>query len=380
VRTQRIREGRVELEVPELEGFRAPSGDFVPSLTPVFYNPHMELSRDVGVLVARVFGRRGGGLRICDPLAGVGVRGLRYAAEVEGVREVVINDSSREAFRFLCRNLSLNSLPNVTLRCEEAHLLLWSQRRSFGLVDLDPFGSPAPFLEASCASLLPPAVLALTATDTACLAGVYPSACFRKYGALPVRTEYSHEVGMRILIGFCQRVGAIQGLSLLPLLCHSTRHYFRLYLLARRGGANRLLREQGYLLACRCGRRAVSRRPAGGRCECGREREVAGPLWLGRLGEGRFVEEMVEELRKLDFRLRDQELRMLGTLAEEVEAPPFFYDSHALARRWSLSPPRLGRLLEKLRERGYLAVRTHFSPTGFRTDAPLEEILELFRE
>jgi tRNA (guanine26-N2/guanine27-N2)-dimethyltransferase len=381
MRTQRVREGRVELEVPELEGFRAPSGDFVPSLTPVFYNPHLEFSRDIGVAAVSAFARRAGKeIRICDPLAGVGVRGLRYAAEVEGVKEVVVNDASEEAFRFLSRNLSLNSLSNVTPRCEEAHLFLWSQRRSFQVIDLDPFGSPSPFLEAACASLSCPGMLALTATDTACLAGVYPWACFRKYGALPLRTEYSHEVGMRILIGFCQRVAGIQGLSLIPLLCHSTRHYFRLYLSCRRGGVNRVLREQGYLLACACGRRSLSRRPEDGTCECGRRREVSGPMWLGKLGERNFVEEVRRVVEGSDFKLRSQELRVLGLCAGEAEAPPFFYDSHAMARRGSLSPPRLEKILAGLRGKGYQAVRTHFSPTGFRTDAPFEEILELFRE
>lgn len=380
MRTERVREGKVELEVPELSGFRAPSGDFVPSLAPVFYNPHMELGRDIGVVAVSVFARRmGGGLRLCDPLAGVGARGLRYAAEVKGVREVVVNDASEEAHSLLCRNVVLNSLSNVVVCREEAHLLLWKNRRGFQVVDLDPFGSPSPFLEASCISLSSPGMLALTATDTACLAGTYPTACLRKYGALPLRTEYSHEVGLRILIGYCQRVAGVHGLSLTPLLSHSTRHYFRVYLLARRGGVNRLLREQGYLSACSCGRRSFSRRPEGGTCECGRRREVSGPMWLGRLGEREFVEEALREVEASDFRLRALEARLLRRCAEDAEGPPFFYDSHAMARRRALSPPRLERILEGLSSAGYLALRTHFSPTGFRTDAPFEKIEELFR-
>jgi tRNA (guanine26-N2/guanine27-N2)-dimethyltransferase len=103
-------------------------------------------------------------------------------------------------------------------------------------------------------------------------------------------------------------------------------------------------------------------------------------MWLGRLGERDFVEEVRRVVDTSEFRLRPQELRMLGLCAEEAEAPPLFYDSHVMARRGSLSPPRLEKILEGLRGRGYLAVRTHFSPTGFRTDAPFEEVLELFRE
>ena len=77
----RVREGAVELEVPELEEFRAPTGDYVPSKAQVFYNPHMELSRDIGVAVAQAVAEQVGPLRVCDPMAGVGVRGLRYAME-----------------------------------------------------------------------------------------------------------------------------------------------------------------------------------------------------------------------------------------------------------------------------------------------------------
>ncbi|MEM1981655.1 MAG: tRNA (guanine(10)-N(2))-dimethyltransferase [Candidatus Hadarchaeales archaeon] len=376
--TERVREGKVVLEVPELSTFRAPSGDFVPSLTKVFYNPHMEFGRDIGVAAVSVFGKRVGELRICDPLAGVGVRGIRYAAEVDGVREVIVNDVSEEAYRFLCKNISLNSLSNVVACREEAHLLLWKNRRGFQVVDLDPFGSPSPFLEASCVSLSDPGMLALTATDTACLAGTYPMACFRKYGALPLRTEYAHELGLRILIGHCQRVAGVHGLSLLPLLSHSTRHYFRVYLLLRRGGVNRMLKGQGYLLACRCGRRTISHRPEGGTCECGRKREVSGPMWLGNLWEKEFVEEVLKVVEASSFRLKAPEVKMLRLCAEEAGGPPFFYDSHGISRRRSLSPPKLERILEGLRRKGYLALRTHFSPTGFRTDAPFEEIEKLF--
>ena len=80
--TQTITEGATKLEVPELERFRTRAGDYAPSLTEVFYNPIMELSRDISVSAVQVTADEMGSVRVCDPLAGVGARGLRYAKEV----------------------------------------------------------------------------------------------------------------------------------------------------------------------------------------------------------------------------------------------------------------------------------------------------------
>ena len=41
--------------------------------------------------------------------------------------------------------------------------------------------------------------------------------------------------------------------------------------------------------------------------------------------------------------------------------------------------PSFIEVLSKLRGMGYFASRTHFSDTGLRTDAPFEELLQVFR-
>jgi tRNA (guanine26-N2/guanine27-N2)-dimethyltransferase len=43
-----------------------------------------------------------------------------------------------------------------------------------------------------------------------------------------------------------------------------------------------------------------------------------------------------------------------------------------------ISPPSINFICEKLREKGYYAVRTHFSPTGFKTNALKNEIEAIF--
>ncbi len=384
--TQFIIEGTTKLEVPELEHFRTRAGDYAPSLAPVFYNPHMELCRDISVSAVQVLADELDGIRVCDPLAGVGVRGLRYAKEVQGVAKVVANDRSREASELTKRNIELNGLASlVEVRNEDANVLLWENRGRFNYVDLDPFGSPAPFVDAACAALARRGMLAITATDTAPLSGTHVKACLRRYGARPLKTEYYHELGIRILVGFVQRVAGKHGLALAPVLAHATRHYFRIYLRARRGPsfADELLAQQGYVSHCSaCGRRKFIQGAAVGlpsSCECGNEFIHAGPLWLGRLIDLAFVHAVAGDLAKRNFKFGQQELVFLARCAEEADGPPMFYDMHELAKRAGASPPKIIGLIGKLRGRGYFASRTHFLGTGFRTNAPMDEIVKIFK-
>ena len=69
--------------------------------------------------------------------------------------------------------------------------------------------------------------------------------------------------------------------------------------------------------------------------------------------------------------------RYLELWREELDVP-FYYETDELAAMLGLSPPGRAELLGALGDRGRVS-RTTFSPTGFRTDRPLEEVLEAFR-
>jgi tRNA (guanine26-N2/guanine27-N2)-dimethyltransferase len=379
-----IREGRVKLEVPEPQSYRAETGDYVPSRAEVFYNPHMEFCRDIGVAVACVASRELKGLRVCDPLAGVGVRGLRYALEAEGVEEVLVNDRSPKACEFVRRNLELNS-PDIEVGVSQgdANVVLFENSRRFNFVDLDPFGSPAPFLDAACAALGRRGILALTATDTAPLCGTHPRACIRRYGAAPLRTEYCRELGIRILIGFAQRVAGKHELALKPVLVHSTRHYFRVYLRGehRVTKVNEVLHRQGFVSHCfSCRRRwATAGLPVlRETCVCGARLQHAGPVWLGPLGEPSFIRGVAEVVLEKRFKLSFHELKLLSLCLGEAMGPPTYYEINELSRLLRKAPVGLGRLIKYLEAEKYFASLTHFSPSGFKTDAPYERVVAAF--
>jgi tRNA (guanine26-N2/guanine27-N2)-dimethyltransferase len=299
-----------------------------------------------------------------------------------GIEKVVLNDRSHEAIELIRRNADRNKLSELVEVCnEDANVLLWRYRPRFHVIDLDPFGSPAPFIDAACSALARNGMLMITATDTAPLCGAYPKACLRKYGARSLRTEYCHELGTRILVGFCQRVGGGHDFALIPVLAYSTEHYIRIYLRAKSGAkrADEVLAKQGYVSHCvACGRRVLTfgitaKLPA--ECECGEKLEHAGPAWLGSLMDRGFIQLIISDLASRNFRLGQRALVLLNRCVGEAGGPPMFYDVHEVAKRAGLSPPKLSEIIARLRENGYFASRTHFSGTGLRTDAPIAELL-----
>jgi tRNA (guanine26-N2/guanine27-N2)-dimethyltransferase len=69
-----------------------------------------------------------------------------------------------------------------------------SFEKQFNVVDIDPFGSAAPFLDGAVQSVRDGGLLCITCTDMAVLAGSQPSTCYAKYGAVPVKTKAYNEM------------------------------------------------------------------------------------------------------------------------------------------------------------------------------------------
>ena len=147
---------------------------------PVFYNPVMKLNRDMTVLLLSSIDMKG--MQIGLPLAGTGVRACRLLTELKRgkIKSIEINDKSEEAVNLIKKNIALNE---EILTCDDIEVsrldanqfLLESS--GFDYIEIDPFGSPNPFLDAALTRLSRKGLLAATATDTAPLCGTYPKTC-----------------------------------------------------------------------------------------------------------------------------------------------------------------------------------------------------------
>lgn len=381
--TEWINEGKVKILAPRLEG--------PPKKAPVFYNPAMELSRDLSVLAVRCYrGEAGRDLKACDAMAATGVRGIRFAVEAGGVERVVLNDVRPSAYRLIKINVEENGVKDV---CEEtnmdANALLSLRSRpkdKFDVVDLDPFGSPAPFLDSAVRGLREGGMLALTATDMAPLCGAHPSSTLRKYGGFPLRTEYCHEIAVRLLIGCLASTAAKHDVGVEILFSHATDHYVRVYAVSRRGAtaANESVKKMGVIAHCfNCLHRSWLFDYFGGspRCKvCGGRLSYAGPLWLGEIADRKFCERMLKELEGRGFRLEGKERKLLERIVEEAGGPPTYYAVEEVCGKLSLPPPRVEEVVSRLREKGFFAVRTHFKGSGVKTDADIGAVEEAVKE
>jgi len=335
----------------------------------VFYNPRMKLNRDITCLVVKVLAKLKP-IRFLDLLSASGIKGLRVAKECNV--EVCLNDASKRAYENIKKNAKLNKL-GMGITNKDANLILQEKKGYFNFIDIDPFGTPVPFLD-NVIMHIKNGYIGVTATDTAPLCGVYPKVCFRKYNALPLKTEFCHEIGLRILLGYIARAAAKYSKGIECFFSHSTEHYFRVYVKVEKGKskADEALSNLGYLYYCKkCMNRLTSKGYLTETkiCDCGEKFSIAGILWLGKIKKDSFCSEI----------LKIKEEKLVKTIKEELHIP-FYYDVHKICKSLRIRVPKIGDIIEKLESRGYHASRTHFSPTGIKTDADIDKLKALIKE
>ena len=372
-----IEEGLTKIQFPEYEKVSADA--------PVFYNPQMELNRDISILALQTYQKeQDRDINICDLFGGSGIRGVRYKNEIDGVGFVSINDISELANKFEKHNVELNNLNDIEIYQHDASMFLRKNRGEFDVIDIDPFGTPSPFLDSAGYCARRDSLLCVTATDTSALCGTYKEPCIRKYNAKPYKSEYCHETGIRILAGFTALTLAKYGKSIEVLLSHSTEHYMRLYLRIIKGPkkTDKILKNMGYISHCKeCLYRETNKglaTPIPEVCpECGEKLIHAGPLWLGDIQNKEFISKMIEESENKNLNKKDQLLKLLNSCLAEAGSPATFYEVHAICRTLKISAPKFDLIFEELENNGFHAVKTHFSPIGIKTDAPLNKIKEI---
>lgn len=355
---------------------------------PVFYNPRMELNRDIAMVLVQTY-QKGLGIpiEVCEPLTGCGVRGIRFAVELKNLKTVIINDINPRAYELAKKNVKLNDLNDVVkLYNMDANSLLSdysTPRKRFDVVDVDPFGPPTPYLESSIRALKrKKSLLALTATDMPPLCGLYPQTCLRKYGGYSLRTSYCHETAVRLLVGSAARIAARHELGTKVCFVHSSDHYIRAYLQLSKGTsvANESMRNIGYIFHCfGCEYREViddliPRIPK--TCpDCSSlQTGVAGPLWIGTLFDSSFCEKSLYTVEEKMLGTHKRVTRIIRLALNEANMPPTYYNLHVLCDRMNVRVPPLEEVMKMLKENGFKVSRTHFSPVSIRTTARAEEV------
>ena len=326
---------------------------------PVFYNPIMKSNRDISVEVLKALNKKN--LQIALPLAASGIRGIRFIKELPKsmVKSITINDLNKQAVKSIKENLKLNKIKSkkIIIKNQDANLFLL-QSKGFDYIDIDPFGSPNPFLNSAIQRLAREGILAITSTDTSALTGTFPKVTQRKYWAQSYKNELMHELGLRILIRKIQLIGTQFDKALIPVLAYYKEHYFRIYFQNKKSkeACDQLFKQHQYFLYnLKTMERKIFRQ--------NQEKNfiTIGPLWTGDL----FDKKLLEKIKTKN--------KFLNTIKKESNQVGF-YDLHKIGKIYKISLKPTEQTIKKIK-----ATPTHFSPTGFKSDLPIKKIISLLK-
>ena len=395
--------------------------------------------------------------RILDALSASGLRALRYASEISFATEVVANDRDKNAVKSIKINVEHNKLSSsikATTGDALGHMysVAFPPATSHGpthvsskydVVDLDPYGTAAPFIEAALLALEEGGMLCVTSTDSGVFASCgYSEKTLALYGGMPIKGLHSHEGGLRLLLHSIATTASRHGLAIEPLLSLSIDFYARLFIRVHRSPADVKFLAGKLMVVYSCdhgcgawttqfiGRHhkhkdsdtkwkfSIGQAPGTDQhCEhCGSKTHLAGPMWAGPLHNPAFIEKILDDLKYADPEVYQTKARIEGmldtTLAELVvlgdtmdlrEGPlshkpdemrdiiprtppeaidhhPFFFIPSALCKVIKAIAPPEAMVKGALRHAGYQATRSHCRPGSIKTDAPWDAIWEIMRE
>ena len=304
----------------------------------VFYNPSMKFSRDLNVEFAKKLDFKG---LFLDGMAASGIRGIRLALECNF--NVEFCDTSKLAVDTIETNLKLNNIDSKVFHDDVQNQV---NEKEYDWIDIDPFGTPAPYLESVIENVTNGGILGIAATDTAVLCGAKPSICFKRYGSYSMKRVAAKEVGIRILLGKIQTLARKYNRSIEPLLSYSEGHHLRVFV--------RIINEKDIQLKWLNYEMEVL------------EEEIAdssGPIWMEKIINSDLVPEKCE----------GQLGKFFEVLKKEANGPPGLFDINDMAKAAQIGQtPKKIKIVECLEKEGFFASSSVFSPLGIKTNAPID--------
>ncbi|MDG7048259.1 MAG: hypothetical protein JRN61_04745 [Nitrososphaerota archaeon] len=341
-----------------------------PVTEPVFFNPVGRMARDIFIICLSAFSELVGSrdLSFAEAFTGTGVKGIRLAMEGNGYSKFFMNDLNDAAVNVVGNNARLNGIEGkVVISGRDVYSFLQSIRDMGGVdaLDIDPFGSPAPFIESAIRATKNGGLVSFTATDTAVLSGVHAAAAEKKYGIKAFRGQCHRETSARALASAVMISGARLDVATKPLFFHVYKHYIRGYFLAIRSAATAtsLVESFGHLSYCSCG--YMTSEEAAICPQCFRPLKKAGPYYLGPLFDLDFLR------RASAFSARSfPRIRLFETALNDIQLPPYFYRLPSITDDMGIPTPARLKVISMLQKAGFLASEPSFDPQGIRTNAP----------
>ncbi|KAF6071911.1 N2,N2-dimethylguanosine tRNA methyltransferase family protein [Candida albicans] len=372
---------------------RRESHDLTPKQDEVFYNPIQQFNRDLSIMAIKAYDEirhekiqaikkksknkrtKLNGLKILESLAASGLRSCRYGLEIPEAGKIVANDMLAEAVKSINKNVEYNKLTDkVVANQGDAIKFMGSTDEKFHIVDLDPYGTAAPFIDSAIQCLEDDGMLLVTCTDAGVLAGSgYPEKCFALYGGnnfgnAYVNGESNHEVGIRLILNLIASTAAKYKKTIEPMLSLSIDYYFRVFVKVKTSPINVKNHASETMLTygCNgCGHKIVQplgmknntkfqypklQGPISSNCQyCGTSYNVAGPINL----------------------CNHERIKGMLTLASnELDDAPFFFNLNQLCSIFKSPPISIEQYTKAVGNLGYKVSLTHAKKNCVKTNLP----------
>jgi len=254
-----------------------------------------------------------------------------------------------------------------------------------------------------------------------------------------VNAEFSHEVGLRLVLHSIATTAARYGRHIEPLLSLSIDFYCRLFIRIDTSPkevkalptktsllyychdcqtphtqafgrvSERVSAKNGHVnlnyhaptgpppgVGEKCGqcggKYAVSRLQAGSRRRlCGRvltvfvpvaRGQIGGPMWSAPIHDQAFVQSMLDHVGEnaKDFATADRITGMLTVAKNEVPNAPFYFTPAKLCSFFHCTSPPIATFASALLNGGFQVSRSHASPGSLKTDASRAYVMDVVRE
>ncbi|KAI5180617.1 tRNA (guanine26-N2/guanine27-N2)-dimethyltransferase [Nematocida sp. AWRm80] len=392
-----------------------------------FYNPIQRFNRTMTIRIINTYKRisNKNTLTLLECMSATGIRGIRYCKELKEENTIVMNDMSIRSCNEIVKNCKMNGIEaevdkvidNKTFKVEvcneDCRLLMLKRKSKYDVIDIDPYGTCAPFIETAIEALVDGGLLCVTSTDARVLCDKPPESCFKYYGSISYNCSYSHEIAIRVILSYISRVAAKTGRRIVPVISLSMDFFIRVFVTVhqRRTEASLSSISSSYFYLCSCLqviRQPILQKnkkeykhvkvPENNVCSiCGRILSLYGPFWSDPLHDKTFLKQVLSEIPETDLTVKTKGDRstaftgpqitrrihgMLNMALEELETI-FYYSIPALALVLSLPLPPLDSIVSFLEHNHYSVSLTHCKPNSIKTNAPLElvylSLLEYYR-
>ena len=430
-------------------------------------------------------------LKVLDALAASGLRSLRYWKECsEFISHITINDIDPIAGERARRNIEQNKLtdsiipdtqpfgrPNgIRIITQDATTVMYNSRvkrgkrlefpslahlhvrpkdqpppivssltpeeesqRQWDVIDIDPYGSAAIFIDAAVQSITNGGLLNITCTDLRTMCGTHtPESALARYGALPLKSVgYCHDYAIRMLLYLIASTAGRYGRSMKPILSVGMDFYIRVFveIYDDKRAVQDLPLKVGMVyqstqcpsfytlpLATESSRHKynTSRIPNEACTETGAPLKVGGPIWLGPLHDQDVLQKALQRLqgpqsinkmgntptnvrqqqekqpddepitlqqessslstKSLEYIATRERLHgLLTSCSDELPDAPLYYLLNQIASCANISVPPIFEIKSALVNAGYRASGHHREALAIKTNAPSSVFWDVIR-